>query len=83
MAEKTAQAEARSTACRACDTRTSFDMSAILQATVQAAVREAIYGIGNHQSQQAAAMPVTSAAGTSHLVPLFEPTSSDLPTVDA
>ncbi|KAH7937147.1 hypothetical protein HPB49_008169 [Dermacentor silvarum] len=49
--------------------RPMFDMSAVLQATVQAAVREAINGIG--------------AGETSRLVPLFDPTSSDSPTVDA
>ncbi|KAH6933018.1 hypothetical protein HPB50_011561 [Hyalomma asiaticum] len=61
----------------------AFDMSAILQATVQAAVREAINGIAHLQSQQAAAMPVIGAGETSRLVPLFDPTSSDSPTVDA
>ncbi|KAH6920070.1 hypothetical protein HPB50_028942 [Hyalomma asiaticum] len=61
----------------------AFDLSAILQATVQAAVREAINGIAHLQSQQAAAMPVIGAGETSRLVPLFDPTSSDSPTVDA
>lgn len=60
-----------------------FDMSAVLQATVQAAVREAINGIVHLQSQQAAAMPVIGAGETPRLVPLFDPTSSDSPTVDA
>ncbi|KAH7933463.1 hypothetical protein HPB49_012905 [Dermacentor silvarum] len=60
-----------------------FDMSAVLQATVQAAVREAINGIVHLQSQQAAAMPVIGAGETSRLVPLFDPTSSDSPTADA
>ncbi|KAH7979493.1 hypothetical protein HPB49_009604 [Dermacentor silvarum] len=60
-----------------------FDMSAVLQATVQAAVREAINAIVHLQSQQAVAMPVIGAGETSRLVPLFDPTSSDSPTVDA
>ncbi|KAH7980370.1 hypothetical protein HPB49_015331 [Dermacentor silvarum] len=50
-------------------------MSAILQATVQAAVREAINRIVHLQSQQAAAMPAISAREMSRLVPLFDPTS--------
>ncbi|KAH6931033.1 hypothetical protein HPB50_021627 [Hyalomma asiaticum] len=61
----------------------ALDMSAILQATVQAAVREAINGIAHLQSQQAAAMPVISAGESSRLVPLFDPTSLDSPTMDA
>ncbi|KAH6941793.1 hypothetical protein HPB50_023599 [Hyalomma asiaticum] len=60
----------------------AFDMSVILQATVQAAVREAINGIAHLQSQQAAAMPVIGAGESSRLVPLFGPTSLDSPTVD-
>ncbi|KAH7985399.1 hypothetical protein HPB52_025662 [Rhipicephalus sanguineus] len=35
----------------------AFDMAAVLQATVQAAVREAINGIAQLQSQQTATMP--------------------------
>ncbi|KAH7967913.1 hypothetical protein HPB52_004026 [Rhipicephalus sanguineus] len=58
-------------------------MAAVLQATVQAAVREAINGIAQLQSQQTAAMPVIGAGETSRLVPLFDPTSSDSSTVDA
>ncbi|KAH7963423.1 hypothetical protein HPB52_021142 [Rhipicephalus sanguineus] len=61
----------------------AFDMAAVLQATVQAAVREAINGIAQLQSQHAAAMPVIGAGETSRLVPLFDPTSSDSSTVDA
>ncbi|KAL1419965.1 hypothetical protein MTO96_024817 [Rhipicephalus appendiculatus] len=61
----------------------AFDMAAVLQATVQAAVREAINGIAHLQAQQTAAMPVIGAGETSRLVPLFDPTSSDSPTIDA
>ncbi|KAH7946748.1 hypothetical protein HPB52_003971 [Rhipicephalus sanguineus] len=61
----------------------AFDMTAVLQATVQAAVREAINGIVQLQSQQTVAMPVIGVGETSRLVPLFDPTSSDSPIVDA
>ncbi|KAH7955910.1 hypothetical protein HPB52_004981 [Rhipicephalus sanguineus] len=61
----------------------AFDMAAVLQATVQAAVREPINGIAQLQSQQTVAMPVISAGETTRLVPLFDATSSDSPTVDA
>ncbi|KAL1481482.1 hypothetical protein MTO96_034453 [Rhipicephalus appendiculatus] len=61
----------------------AFDMAAVLQATVQAAVREAINGIAHLQSQQTAAMPVIGTGETSRLIGLFDPTSSDSPTVDA
>ncbi|KAL1482607.1 hypothetical protein MTO96_014125 [Rhipicephalus appendiculatus] len=61
----------------------AFDMAAVLEATEQAAVMEAINGIAHLQSQQTAAMPVIGAGETSRLVPLFDPTSSDSPTIDA
>ncbi|KAL1472068.1 hypothetical protein MTO96_039561 [Rhipicephalus appendiculatus] len=61
----------------------AFDMAAVLQATVQAAVREAINGIAHLQSQQTAAMPVIGAGETWRLVPFFDPTSSNSPTIDA
>ncbi|KAH7942828.1 hypothetical protein HPB52_001610 [Rhipicephalus sanguineus] len=60
----------------------AFDMAAVLQATVQVAVREAINGVAQLQSQQTVAMPVIGAGETSRLVPLFDPTSSNSPTVD-
>lgn len=89
-AGKAAQAEACPTAHRPAapsGTTTTpapaFDMAAVLQATVQAAVREAINGIVQLQSQQTVAMPVIGAGETSRLVPLFDPTLSDSPTVDA
>ncbi|KAL1427912.1 hypothetical protein MTO96_003070 [Rhipicephalus appendiculatus] len=53
----------------------AFDMAAVLQATVQAAVREAINGIAHLQSQQTAAMPIIGTGETSRLIPLFDPTS--------
>ncbi|KAH8025714.1 hypothetical protein HPB51_010798 [Rhipicephalus microplus] len=59
----------------------AFDMAAVLQATVQATVGEAINKTAQLQSQQAAAMPVISAGETSRLVPLFEPTLSDSRTI--
>ncbi|KAH7969885.1 hypothetical protein HPB52_022480 [Rhipicephalus sanguineus] len=61
----------------------AFDMAAVLQATVQAALREAINGLAQLQSQQTAAMPVIGAGETPRLVPLFDPSSSDSSTVDA
>ncbi|KAH8019665.1 hypothetical protein HPB51_020883 [Rhipicephalus microplus] len=61
----------------------AFHMAAVFQATVQAAVREAINGIAYLQSQQTAAMPVIGAGERSRLVPLFDPTSSNSPTIDA
>ncbi|KAL1421112.1 hypothetical protein MTO96_023419 [Rhipicephalus appendiculatus] len=57
-------------------------MAAVLQATAQAAVREAINGIAHLQSQQTAAMPVIGVGETSRLVPFFDPTYSDSPTID-
>ncbi|KAL3200979.1 hypothetical protein MRX96_043169 [Rhipicephalus microplus] len=61
----------------------AFDMAAVLLATMQAAVREAINRIAHLQSQQTAAMPVIGAGETLRLVPLFDRTSSDSPTIDA
>ncbi|KAL1454783.1 hypothetical protein MTO96_043658 [Rhipicephalus appendiculatus] len=60
-----------------------FDMAVVIQATVQAAVREAINSIAHLQSQQTTVMPVIGAGETSRLVPSFDPTPSNSPTIDA
>ncbi|XP_077552426.1 uncharacterized protein LOC144166808 [Haemaphysalis longicornis] len=61
----------------------AMDMAAVIQAAVQAAVREAINGMALLQTQQTPATPVTPAAETSRLVPSFDPLSSGCSTVDA
>ncbi|KAL3213506.1 hypothetical protein MRX96_035337 [Rhipicephalus microplus] len=62
----------------------AFDMAAVLQATLQAAMREAIYGIAHLQSQETAAMPVFGAGKTSRLLSVLgSPTLFDSPTIDA
>ncbi|XP_077534640.1 uncharacterized protein LOC144146572 [Haemaphysalis longicornis] len=60
----------------------AMDMAAVIQAAVQAAVREAINGMALLQTQQTPATPVTPAAETSRLVPSFDPLSSGCSTVD-
>lgn len=42
----------------------AFDMTAIIQAAVQAAVKETINNVAHLQTQRAAAMPVTGVGET-------------------